>query len=121
MDVLKHKLKERYQAQGYGDQLFRNDWNLILRIGVHPQVATVEDLQKAISRASAQSTRAHYASRIRSTFKAFRKMGLIDNMVTEDLPDIRKKRGLPHPLTKGEAELLMTEARQPMRDWFFVA
>lgn len=121
LDIMKAKLKERYQAQGFGDQLFRNDWNLILRLGVHPQVATVEDLQRTISRASSQSTRAHYASRFRSVFKSLRKMSLIDNLVTDDLPEIRKKRGLPHPLTKGEAELLMTEARQPMRDWFFVA
>jgi integrase len=48
-------------------------------------------------------------------------MGLIDNLVTDDLPDIKKKRGTPHPLTKGEAALLMSDARQPMKDWFFVA
>ena len=120
MELLRAKLKDRYQTQGFGDQLFRNDWNLILRVGVHPQEATVEDLQKAISRASAQSTRAHYASRLRSVYKSLRKMGLIDNTVTEDLPDIKKKRGLPHPLTKGEVELLTTEAKQPMRDWFIM-
>lgn len=119
--ILKEKLKDRYEAQGFGESLFRNDWNLILRTGVHPQVATVEDLQKAISRASTQATRAHYASRLRSVFKSLRKMGLIDNQVIDDLPEIKKKRGLPHPLTKGEAELLMAEANQPMRDWFIIA
>ena len=121
LDTLRDKLRDRYNTQGYGESLFRNDWNLLMRVGVHPQVATVEDLQKAISRGSTQATRAHYASRLRSIFKALRKMSLIDNLVTDDLPEIKKKRGTPHPLTKGEAELLMTEAKQPMRDWFFIA
>ena len=120
MPELKAKLFDRYKAQGFGENLFRNDWNLVLRTGVHPQEATVEDLQKAILRANSQATRANYASRLKSVYKALRKMGLIDNRPDEDLPDIKKKRGAPHPLTRGEASLLMTEARMPMRHWFIL-
>lgn len=117
---IKAKLLDRYKAQGFGDNLFKNDWNLILRTGVHPQQATVEDLQRAILRAKSQATRANYASRLKSVYKSLRKMGLIDNRPDEDLPDIKKKRGVPHPLTRGEAQLLMTEAKMPMRHWFIL-
>ena len=120
LEEIKAKLQDRYKAQGFGDNLFRNDWNLVLRVGVHPQQATVEDLQKAILRANSQATRANYASRLKSVYKALRKMNLIDNRPDEDLPDVKKKRGLPHPLTRGEAQLLMTEARMPMRHWFIL-
>lgn len=120
MSELKEKLHNRYKAQGFGENLFKNDWNLLLRTGAHPQVATVEHLQGAIMRANSQATRANYASRLKSMYKNFRKMGLIDNRPDEDLPDIRKKRGTPHPLTRSEAELLMTEAKMPMRHWFIL-
>lgn len=100
--------------------LFRNDWNLILRMGVHPQLATVEDLQRTVMSAKAVSTKANYASRLRSIFKSLQKMNLIDNNAIVDLPPVRKGRGLPHPLTKNEAEMLMTQAKEPMRDWFIL-
>ena len=100
--------------------LFRNDYNLLVRLGVHPEVATTEDLQNLIMTAKAVSTRGTYASRVRSIYKTLRKMGLITNMADVDLPPIRKGRGLPHPLTPGEAELVMTKADLPMRDWFII-
>jgi len=120
LDQIKAKLQDRYKAQGFGDNLFNNDWNLLLRTGKHPQKASVEDLQSAILRANSQATRANYASRLKSVYKALRKMNLIDNRPDEDLPDVKKKRGTPHPITKGEANLLMTEARMPMRHWFIL-
>jgi len=120
LSIIKEKLHDRYRTQGFSENLFRNDWNLILRTGVHPQVATEEDLQKAILRAKSQGTRANYGSRLKSVFTALNKMKLIDNNPTLEMPVIRKGRGIPHPLTKGEAELLMTEAREPMRSWFVI-
>lgn len=120
LEVIKEKLHDRYRAQGFSENLFRNDWNLILRSGVHPQVATEEDLQAVILRAKSQGTRANYGSRLKSVFNALNKMKLITNNPTLEMPVIRKGRGIPHPLTKGEAELLMTEAREPMRSWFIV-
>lgn len=120
LEVIKEKLLARYQTQGFSMALFRNDFNLLLRLGIHPQVATTEDLQNLIMSARAVSTRGTYASRIRSIYKVLRKMGLIDNTAELDLPAIRKGRGLPHPLTPGEAELVMTRAALPMRDWFII-
>lgn len=120
LETIKEKLLSRYQTQGYSMALFRNDFNLLLRLGIHPQIATTEDLQNLIMGARAVSTRGTYASRIRSLYKVLRKMGLIDNTADLDLPAIRKGRGLPHPLTPGEAELVMTRADLPMRDWFII-
>ena len=120
LEVIKSKLRDRYETQGYSMALFNNDFNLLLRLGVHPQVATTEDLQRLVMMVKASSTKSTYAARVRSLFKALRKMGLIDNQADLDLPAVRKKRGLPHPLTPGEAELLMSKAQLPMRDWFII-
>jgi integrase len=120
MEVIREKLADRYKTSGFSDALFRNDFNLLLRMGVHPQVATLDDLQRIVMTAQAASTRANYASRLRSMYKAMNKMGLIDNRTIEDLPTPRKGRSLPHPLTPNEAKLLMTEAKQPMRDWYII-
>jgi hypothetical protein len=61
MDVIEAKLRDRYETQGYSMAMFRNDWNLLVRVGVHPQVATVEDLQKTIMGVKAASTKGTYA------------------------------------------------------------
>ena len=120
LEVMEAKLRDRYETQGFSMAMFRNDWNLLMRLGVHPQVATVDDLQRLIMSVKASSTKGTYAARLRSMFKALNKMGLIDNRVIEDLPNVRKGRGLPHPITPAEAKMLMTEAREPMRDWFII-
>lgn len=120
LEVIKDKLKDRYVTQGFSMVLFRNDFNLLVRLGVHPEVATTEDLQRLVMMVKASSTKATYAARIRSIYKSLRKMGLIENQADIDLPVVRKKRGLPHPLTPGEAELVMTKASMPMRDWFII-
>ena len=120
MTHLHDKLKARYQTQGFSEALFKNDWNLMVRMGIHPQLATTEDLQRIIMTAKASSTKANYASRLRSMFKALKKMNLIDNDPITDLPNVRKGRGVPHPLTNNEAMILMEQAEQPMRDWFII-
>lgn len=120
LEIIKDKLRDRYETQGYSMAMFNNDFNLLLRLNVHPQTATTEDLQRLIMSVRAASTKGTYAARVRSIFKALRKMGLITNQADLDLPAVRKKRGLPHPLTPGEAELIMTKAELPMRDWFII-
>ena len=118
LEEIRQRLKARYEAQGFSENLFRNDWSLLLRLGVHPQDATVEDLQATVMSAKKPGTKANYASRLRSMYKAMHKMGVIDNRSIDDLPMPRKGRGLPHPLTPNEANVLMNEASFPMRDWF---
>ena len=120
LEVIREKLLARYTTQGFSMALFRNDFNLLVRLGVHPEIATTEDLQNLIMTAKAISTRGTYASRVRSLYKTLRKMGLIENTADLELPAIRKGRGLPHPLTPGEAEMLMTRSEMPMRDWFII-
>jgi integrase len=120
LKTIKKKMQDRYETQGFSEALFRNDFNLLLRLKVHPQVATTEDLQRLVMSVKAVSTKGTYAARVRSIFKALRKMGLIDNQADLDLPAVRKGRGLPHPLTPGEAELVMTKTDLPMRDWFII-
>jgi integrase len=120
LEVIKEKLLARYQTQGFSMALFRNDFNMLLRLGIHPEVATTEDLQNLIMSVKAVSTRGTYAARVRSIYKALRKMNLITNTADLDLPQIRKSRGLPHPLTPNEAELVMTRAQMPTRDWFII-
>jgi len=121
LEVMKEKLESRYKTAGFSPALFRNDWSLIIRLGVHPQLATVEDLQALIMTANAPSTKGTYAARLRSIYKSLQRMKLVDNDPITNLPPVRKGRGLPHPITPGEAKLLMTEAKQPMRDWFIIA
>jgi integrase/recombinase XerD len=121
LDEMKVKLQARYEMQGFSPALFRNDWNLILRMGVHPQLATVEDIQRAVMVPVAVSTKGTYAARFRSVFKTLNKMKVIENNAYLELPPVRKGRGLPHPLTPGEARLVMSEADMPMRDWFIIA
>lgn len=119
-EVIKEKLANRYETQGYSMAMFRNDWNLLMRLGVHPQLVTTDDLQKAIMAVKAASTKGTYASRFKSVFKALKKMGVIDNDPISDLPSVRKPRGMPHPITSNEARMLMSEAKQPIRDWFIL-
>ena len=120
LEVIKDKLKDRYITQGYSMALFRNDFSLLVRLGVHPEIATTEDMQRLVMSVKAPTTKATYAARIRSIYKALRKMGLVTNQADLDLPVVRKGRGLPHPLTPGEAELVMSKANLPMRDWFII-
>lgn len=119
-DTIKTKLQDRYEAQGFSKALFRNDYSLLMRVGVHPQLATTDDLQRVIMTAKAASTKGNYASRLQSIFKSLRKMGIIDNDPITDLPKVRKGRGIPHPLTPNEARMLMEEADFPYRDWFII-
>lgn len=120
INEMKEKVRDRYRAQGFSTKLFGNDWALLMRVGVHPQIATTEDLQSVILRANTQQTRANYTSRLKSLYKTLRKLNLVDSRADEELATVKKKRGVPHPLTKGEARLLMTEAREPMRSWFIL-
>ena len=118
LEEIREKLAARYETQGFSPALLRNDFNLLCRMNVHPQLATTDDLQRVVMTGKAAGTKANYASRLRSMYKAMHKMGVIDNRAIDDLPMPRKGRGLPHPLTPNEANVLMTEASFPMRDWF---
>lgn len=120
LDQIKEQLHNRYRTSGFAENLFSNDWALVTRLGVHPQEVTLADLERVILRAKTQSTRANYASRLKSVFKALNKMRLIDNQITADLPPIKRTRGVPKPITRAEYERLLEGSSEPFRSWFIL-
>jgi len=120
LDQIKEQLHNRYRTSGFAENLFSNDWALLTRLGVHPQEATLADLERVILRAKTQSTRANYASRLKSVFKALNKMRLIDADPTADLPPIKRTRGVPKPITRAEFERLLEGSSEPFRSWFIL-
>ena len=114
------RLDQTYRARGWSRDLWANDRALLRRIGKAPDEIELQDLERVIMAAHRQSTRAQYAARIHSLLHTMRQIGITDNCVDERLPRIRKPRAVPRPLTKAEASMLMSEARQPMRDWFIL-
>jgi len=120
IEVIKEQLHNRYRTSGYAENLFRNDWSILMRLGVHPALVTIPDLERVILRAKTQSTRANYASRLKSMFKALNKMRLIDTDPTADLPPIKRGRGVPKPITPAEFSRLLEGASEPFRSWFIL-
>jgi len=119
MDEIHKQLKNRYETSGFSPYVLQHDWQIIRRIGVHPALATVKDLEPVVLRAKAQSTRNNYVSRLRSIYKHLNKLNLVNgNNPAADLPDVKMGRGTPKPVTKGEWAKLMAEAKQPYKDWF---
>jgi len=120
LESIKEQLHNRYRTSGFAENLFRNDWALLLRLGVHPQEAKLADLERVILRAKTQSTRANYASRLKSVFATLNKMRLIDTQITADLPPIKRTRGVPKPITRAEFEKLLEGSTEPFRSWFIL-
>ncbi len=60
---------------------------IIRRLGVHPALATYEDLERVILQATRQSTKATYVARLRSIYKSLNKMNLVNgHNPAEQLP-----------------------------------
>lgn len=117
LDEILERLQASYASRGWSRQLWINDSCLLKRIG-HPQMATLRDLEAEITRTGKQSTRATYVARIKSLWRHMRRLGLIDSRVDEELPDVRKPRSVPRPLSDAQVDLLLGNADQPFRDWF---
>lgn len=121
MEEIHRQLKNRYEASGFSHYVIQHDWQIIRRIGVHPALATVEDLEKVVLKAIKQSTKSNYVSRLRAIYKHLNKMNLVNgHNPAVDLPDVKAGRGVPKPVTKGEWAKLMAEAEQPYKDWFIL-
>ena len=121
LDEILDQLKNRYEASGFSQYVIRTDKQIIKRIGVHPALATVKDLEAVVLRATKQSTKGNFVSRLRAIYKHLNKMNLVNgNNPAADLPDVKVGRGEPKPVTKGEWATLMSEAKQPYKDWFIL-
>jgi integrase len=120
MEQIADQLHNRYRTSGFSEQLFKQDMQIIRRLGAHPALATYEDLERVILQATKQSTKATYVARLRSIYKSLNKMGLVDgNNPAEQLPQVKPGRGVPKPVTKGEYQKLLAEAKNPtLRNWF---
>ena len=85
LEEIYRQLKNRYDTSGFSPYVIRTDWQIIRRIGIHPALATVQDLEKVVLSATKQSTKANYVSRLRSIYKHLNKMNLINgNNAAED-------------------------------------
>jgi integrase len=120
IDDIIERLNFAYQAQGWSRDLFVNDRAILRRVGVHPDDATLSDLERVVMAASGNGTRAFYVSRLKSLWRTMRRLGLTDSVVADDLLSIKKPRAVPRPITRQEAKVLMTEADEPMRFWFIL-
>jgi integrase len=118
IDEIVKALERSYSVRGWSRQLLANDRALLRRIGVHPDDATMADLEKIILRSKTPGGRANYAARIRSLWRHMRRLGLIESTLDDQLPHIRKPRSTPTPLTDAQVDRLLRFADQPYRDWF---
>jgi len=104
LEEIYRQLKNRYDTSGFSPYVIRTDWQIIRRIGVHPALATLQDLEKVVLSATKQSTKANYVSRLRSIYKHLNKMNLLNgNNPAEDLPRVKAGRGVPKPVTQAES------------------
>ena len=121
LEQIHEQLHNRYKTSGFSEQLFKNDWRLILSLNNHPAVATYADVERVVLRVTRQSTRATYVARFRSIYKALNKMNLVNgNNPAEDLPQVKPGRGVPKPVTKAEYAKLLAEAKPLYHDWFIL-
>lgn len=118
-------LYQRYQVQGFSRGLWTCDWSLLRRTcgEKHPAEISVKEMEETLMQATRAGARATYVVRYKTIWRTLRHLGVVpqNHRPDEELPRIRKPRAVPRPITKTEAELLMTQASEPMRQWFTLA
>lgn len=134
-DALHDDFRRMYALRGWSRQVYVNDWSLLRRMcgAKHPRDLTVADLEHVILRAKSSGTRHVYVARIKSIMRTLRKMGVVPPsfFIEEELPKVRRPRGVPRPLTDAEVEMLVTNAgfyehgmdhgqRIDLRHWFIL-
>lgn len=120
---LEQRLFDRYQARGWSKQVLINDRATLRRVCERtgdPDTVTLEDMEAVVMRAKSQGSRASYVGRIKSIFATLRDLGLTENTADLKLAKVRKPRGLPRPISETQAQILLTEAREPYRSWFIL-
>jgi integrase len=116
---------KRFIVLGHKKQLWLTDKHLINRLNkfAHPQFATTADLESAVMLSPAQSTRKGNINRYKMIYRHLMYLKLIPEMDSpaEKLPKLRKPKSMPRPFTQNEVAIIMTEAREPHRDWFILS
>jgi integrase len=112
VDALAHWRRVRGHSEG---TIYLDTW-ILTAIGVPPQLATIEDLERLVTRNRNKGSRATYASRIHSIFTALRKMRIITTTVDEDLPRLKAPENIPRPLSDDQVDRLLTTMTGPALD-----
>ena len=121
LEQIEEQLHNRYRTSGFSELLYKNDRRLLRALKVHPALATYADVEKIVLQVTKQSTRATYVARYRSIYKSLNKMNLVNgNNPAAELPTVKPGRGVPKPVTKGEYQKLLAEAKPLYHDWFIL-
>jgi len=118
-------LRRRYEIAGWSRHLYMKDFSMLRAIcgDRHPRDIRLQDLEEQILKGQTQSTRETYVARVKSVWGTLRILGIIpmENHVEQGLPKVRVPRYSPRPITKDQAVMLMTQANDPIREWFMFA
>lgn len=122
-DEIEARLHARYVASGFSHRTWENDRALfrrVCRVSGHPSSVTAEVMESVVLAARRVDSRAMYVERFRAIWRQLRALGLIpaDVRPDEELPTIRRSKGLPRPLSSEQAHILLSQAQEPMRSWF---
>lgn len=124
-DEVKPLLFQRYQVLGWSKTTWENDWALLRRTchERHPAQISTLDMEQMLLRIATQNGRVAAVNRYKSIWRNLRYLGVVPESCKpeEFLPKLRKPRSVPRPISLEQAQLLMTQAREPMRDWFTLA
>lgn len=119
------RLRARYQAAGYSWRTWDSDralYRRAVKLAGHPTGVTVEHMESIIMAANKQNSRAIYGERFKSIWGTMRELKLIppDCRPDEELPYIRRTKGVPRPLSDEQLTTLLTSAMEPARSWFIL-
>jgi integrase len=122
-------LAKRYSLQGWSAGIYQRDWAMLRKLAgtKHPSEITYEDMEEQvlafIEAGYTNSSVDAHINRLRSIFNSLRILKIIpdDYEPEKHLPKMKLKKYTPRPITKEQAMLLMTEAREPYREWFMLA
>ena len=119
-------LARHYPVNGFSSTLLLKDWSLLRKIcgPKHPSEMTYFDLEEVVlayrEANAADSTVDWFINRMRSIYKVLRLIKIVDESCTPE-KGLKIKpipRGEPRPITRAQAQMLMTESDLPYREWF---
>lgn len=118
-------LRRRYEIAGWSRNLYMQDFSMLRVIcgNLHPSEVRLQHLEEMVLKAKTQGTRETYVGRIKSVWNSLRLVGVLplDNHIETGLPKVKVAKHTPRPISKEQAIMLMTTAKEPMREWFMFA
>lgn len=118
-------LARRYELAGWSRSIFMTDWAMLKDIcgDRHPSQVFLQDLEDKVLRGQTAGTRENYVGRLKSVFNSLRMLGVIDltHRPDDGLPKIRVTRATPRPLSREQVLHLISNAVEPINEWFLLA